>query len=67
MAVPMRQEEGGSAIEVSKIAGHARVSMTGDYTIVQLKWQEELTRAIQRTRAKANSENPEKEKQKLPG
>jgi len=45
--ITMRQEEGGSAIEASKIAGHASVSMTGDYTIVQLKRQEELTRAIQ--------------------
>ena len=45
--ITMRQEEGGSAIEASKIAGHATVSQTGDYTIVQLKRQEELTRAIQ--------------------
>ena len=36
-----------SAIEASKIAGHATVSMTGDYTIVQLERQDELTRAIQ--------------------
>ena len=43
----MRQEEGGSAIEASKIAGHATVSQTGDYTVVQLKRQDELTRAIQ--------------------
>lgn len=35
--ITMRQEEGGSAIEASKIAGHATVSQTGDYTIVQLK------------------------------
>jgi len=46
--ITMRQEEGGSAIEASKIAGHATVSQTGDYTVVQLKRQEELTRAIQR-------------------
>jgi integrase len=45
--ITMRQEEGGSAIEASKIAGHATVSQTGDYTVVQLKRQEELTRAIQ--------------------
>jgi integrase len=63
--ITMRQEEGGSAIEASKIAGHATVSMTGDYTVVQLKRQEELTRAIQVRRAKATAENPEKEKQKL--
>jgi integrase len=63
--ITMRQEEGGSAIEASKIAGHATVNMTGDYTVVQLKRQEELTRAIQSRRAKATAENPEKEKQKL--
>lgn len=55
----------GSAIEASKIAGHATVSQTSDYTVVQLKRQEELTRAIQGRRAKATAENPEKEKQKL--
>ena len=63
--ITMRQEEGGSAIEASKIAGHATVSQTGDYTIVQLKRQEELTRAIQDRRAKATAENPKKERQKL--
>jgi len=63
--ITMRQEEGGSAIEASKIAGHATVSMTGDYTVVQLKRQEELTRAIQCRRSKATAENPEREKQKL--
>ena len=63
--ITMRQEEGGSAIEASKIAGHATVSQTGDYTVVQLKRQEELTRAIQDRRGKATAENPEKEKQKL--
>lgn len=45
--ITWRQEVGASAIEASKIAGHASVSMTGDYTHVQLKRQEELTRAIQ--------------------
>ena len=63
--ITMRQEEGGCAIEASKIAGHATVSQTGDYTVVQLKQQEELTRAIQSRRAKASAESPEKEKQKL--
>jgi integrase len=63
--ITMRQEEGGSAIEASKIAGHATVSQTSDYTFVQLKRQEELTRAVQGRRAKAKAENPEKEKQKL--
>jgi hypothetical protein len=51
--VPPRQHHdaavgGRTAIEVSKIAGHATVSMTGDYTVVQLRHQEGLTRAIQR-------------------
>ena len=64
--ITMRQEEGGSAIEASKIAGHATVSQTGDYTVVQLKRQEELTRAIQSRRARATADNPEKEKRKLP-
>ena len=63
--ITMRQEEGGSAIEASKIAGHATVSQTGDYTIVQLKRQEELTRAIQDRMAKATADNSEKEKQIL--
>ncbi len=51
--ITMRQEEGGSAIEASKIAGHATVSQTGDYTVVRLKRQEELTHAIQARRARA--------------
>ena len=63
--ITMRQEEGGSAIEASKIAGHATVSQTGDYTVVQLDRQKVLTRAIQVRRAKATAENPEKERQKL--
>jgi integrase len=51
--ITMRQEAGASAIEAGKIAGHATVSQTGDYTIVQLKRQEELTRAIQDRVARA--------------
>jgi integrase len=61
--ITLRQEVGGSAIEASKIAGHATVSMTGDYTIVQLKRQEELTRAIQERRTKAAERREEKEDQ----
>jgi len=57
--ITMRQEEGGSAIEASKIAGHATVSQTGDYTVVQLKRQEELTRAIQSRVAKAREKQIE--------
>ena len=36
-----------SAIEASKIAGHATVSMTGDYTFVPVERQEETTRPLQ--------------------
>jgi integrase len=45
--ITWRQEVGASAIEASKIAGHGSVNMTNDYTHVQLKRQEELTRRIQ--------------------
>ena len=45
--ITWRQEVGASSIEASKIAGHGSVSMTNDYTHVQLRRQEELTRAIQ--------------------
>lgn len=46
--ITWRQEVGASAIEASKIAGHGSVAMTNDYTHVQLRRQEDLTRAIQR-------------------
>ena len=42
--ITWRQEVGVSAIE---IAGHGSVNMTNDYTHVQLRRQEDLTRAIQ--------------------
>ena len=45
--ITWRQEVGASGIEASTIAGHGSVNMTNDYTHVQLKRQEELTRAIQ--------------------
>jgi len=45
--ITWRQEVGASAIEASKIAGHSSVNMTNDYTHVQLRRQENLTRAIQ--------------------
>ncbi len=48
-----RQEVGGSAIEASKIAGHSKIDMTGEYTIVQMKRQQELTRRMQERRIKA--------------
>ena len=57
--ITMRQEVGGSAIEASKIAGHATVSQTADYTIVQLQRQDELTRAIQDRVAKARKKQQE--------
>ena len=44
---------GGSAIETSKIAGHASTKITEEYTIVQLRRQEELTRRIQAKLARA--------------
>jgi integrase len=46
--ITWRQEVGASSIEASKIAGHSSVNMTNDYTHVQLRRQEDLTRAIQR-------------------
>lgn len=48
-----RQEVGGSSIEASKVAGHANTKITEEYTIVQMKRQEELTRRVQDKRAKA--------------
>jgi integrase len=51
--ITWRQEVGASSIEASKIAGHVSVRMTEEYTVVQLKRQEELTRRIQDKLAKA--------------
>ena len=51
--ITWRQEVGGSSIEASKIAGHANTKITEEYTIVQMRRQEELTRRIQDKRAKA--------------
>ena len=47
------EEVGGSVIEPSRIAGHASTAMTEEYTILQLKRQDDLTRRIQEKRAKA--------------
>ncbi len=44
-----------SAIEASKIAGHATVSMTGDYTFVDIERQDETTRRIQQRIDKAKA------------
>lgn len=52
-SITLRQEVGGSAIETSKLAGHSKINMTGEYTIVQLKRQDELTRKIQDLRGGA--------------
>lgn len=45
--ITWRQEVGGSAIEASKIAGHASLEMTSEYTFVAPERQNELTRRIQ--------------------
>jgi integrase len=55
--ITWRQEVGASAIEASKIAGHSSVNMTNDYTHVQLKRQDELTRAIQERLITAAAKN----------
>jgi integrase len=41
--ITWRQEVGGSSIKASKIAGHANTKITEEYTIVQLKRQDELS------------------------
>jgi hypothetical protein len=51
--VTWRQEVGGSSIETSQIAGHANTKITEEYTVVQLRRQEELTRRVQSKRSKA--------------
>lgn len=53
--ITLRQEVGGSAIEASKLAGHSKVNMTGEYTLVQLSRQDELTRKIQHLRLGKNN------------
>jgi integrase len=53
--ITWRQEVGGSSIETSQIAGHANARMTEEYTIVQLRRQDELTRRIQGKRMKAGT------------
>lgn len=58
--ITLRQEVGGSAIEASKIAGHSGLAITGEYTKVQLKRQDELTRAIQDRIEEAREKREEK-------
>lgn len=57
--ITWRQEVGGSAIEASKIAGHASLEMTSEYTFVAPERQNELTRRIQERLANAGAK-PEK-------
>jgi integrase len=57
-SITLRQEVGGSAIEASKLAGHSKVNMTGEYTFVQLKRQDELTRKMQDLRTGTTTEKP---------
>jgi len=53
--ITWRQEVGGSAIEASKIAGHANLEMTSEYTFVAPERQNELTRRIQEKLANAGA------------
>lgn len=53
--ITWRQEVGGSAIEASKIAGHADLEMTGECTFVAPERQNELTRRIQEKLANAGA------------
>jgi len=49
-----------AASRASKIAGHVDTKITEEYTIMQLKRQDELTRRIQGRRAKAGKKANEK-------
>ena len=60
--ITWRQEVGGSSIEASQIAGHANSKMTEEYTVVQLRRQEELTRRLQEKLAQAVEPNTKREK-----
>jgi integrase len=62
--ITWRQAVGGSAIEVSKIAGHSEVDMTADCTLVGIERQQELTRAIQERLRIAAEKVEEKRKQR---
>ena len=58
--ITWRQEVGGSSIETSQIAGHANARITEEYTVVQLRRQDELTRRIQGKRIKAGKRSKAK-------
>jgi integrase len=60
--ITWRQEVGGSSIEASQIAGHANSKMTGEYTVVQLGRQEELTRRLQEKLAQAGKRRVKRSK-----
>jgi integrase len=60
--ITWRQEVGGSSIEASQIAGHANSKMTGEYTVVQLRRQEELTQRLQEKLAQASKRRVKREK-----
>lgn len=51
--ITWRQQVGGSAVEASKIAGHADLEMTSPYTFVAPERQNEVTRRIQERLAAA--------------
>lgn len=56
--ITWRQEEGATSIEAQKIAGHAKVSTTMDYTQVQLARQRETTLRIQERLMRGDSGAP---------
>lgn len=56
--ITWRQQVGGTAIEASKIAGHADVDMTAEYTFVDIERQQQLTCAIQERLSKATGKKP---------
>lgn len=58
--ITWRQEVGGSAIEASRIAGHANLETTSQYTFVAPERQNELTRRIQQRLAEAAKKPEEK-------
>ncbi len=64
--ITWRQEVGASSIEASRIAGHANTKITEEYTIVQLRRQEELTRRIQEKLATAAGKTTEAPARRAP-
>ena len=58
----MREEAAARAKDACKIAGSAKVNITGDDTVVQLERQEELTRAIHDRVSSAREKQPDDDK-----